>query len=164
MSSTEKAHKVSNDADLSRSVRERLHFTQAELAAHVLVSRNYISQIEAGLKIPSKRLRVVFKDLLAESALLAEKGKPYAGAHLKTGGISGRVEEQHAVGSDAVASRLPQKREPSTRADCEAYFAKLMDAADLSDDPNAFPVILHRLKKEFPLDEWNPPPPEESKP
>lgn len=61
--------KVSNPADLSRELRTALgNLTQAELAAKLLVSRNYISQIEAGLKKPSKRLLAQMEELLTESA------------------------------------------------------------------------------------------------
>jgi len=31
---------------------------------------------------------------------------------------------------------------------------QLFDAAELSDNPNAFPALHDRLKKQFPLDEW----------
>lgn len=71
MQSTPKDHKVSNDADLSRSVRERHGWTQAVLAAKLIVSRNYVSQIEAGLKTPSKRLRLAMEELLTKHAAKA---------------------------------------------------------------------------------------------
>jgi transcriptional regulator with XRE-family HTH domain len=61
--------KVSTDAELSRSLRRALgNITQAALAAKLLVSRNYISQIEAELKKPSERLRAQMDRLLIESA------------------------------------------------------------------------------------------------
>jgi transcriptional regulator with XRE-family HTH domain len=59
--------KVSNSADLSRTLRKALGGkTQAELAAILLVSRNYISQIEAKLKNPSPRLESEMRRLLTE--------------------------------------------------------------------------------------------------
>jgi transcriptional regulator with XRE-family HTH domain len=66
--------KVSKDADLSRALRKALGgVTQAELATKLLVSRNYISQIEASLKEPSKRLRLQMEELLKESAPRPDK-------------------------------------------------------------------------------------------
>jgi len=32
---------------------------------------------------------------------------------------------------------------------------QLFDAAESSDNPNAWPVIHDRLKKKFPLEEWD---------
>lgn len=55
-----------------------------------------------------------------------------------------------------VASRLSlAPGAPSTRADCEVYFAELLDAAERSGNPNAFPVVHDRLKKKFPITEWD---------
>jgi transcriptional regulator with XRE-family HTH domain len=60
--------KVSNPANLTRSLRKALGgITQAELAARLLVSRNYISQIEASLKTPSKRLLAQMEAMLTEA-------------------------------------------------------------------------------------------------
>lgn len=66
--------KVSRAADLSRELRKALGgITQAELAAKLLLSRNYISQIEAALKTPSQRVLSQMTQLLAESASDAEE-------------------------------------------------------------------------------------------
>lgn len=54
-----------------------------------------------------------------------------------------------------VASNLIPKREPSSRADCDKYFAALLDAAERSGNPDAFPVLHNRLRREFPLEEWD---------
>lgn len=145
--------KVSIYPDLSRALRRALGgITQAGLAAKLLVSRNYISQIEAGLKIPSPRLVAQMERMLTESTTQVSKT-----AALKSGGRAGAVEEAKVASYGGVASRIPQKRQPSTRQDCEDYFRQLMDRADLSDNPNAFPVIHDRLRKHFPLDEWDSP-------
>lgn len=131
------------------------------MASELRVSEHWYSKLVNRHRVPSGDL------LLRLDELLRRRNIPSANfelVHLKSGDLAGRVEESQAAYSGAVASRIPQKREPSTRADCESYFARLMDAAELSDDPNAFPVILHRLKKDFPLDEWCAPPPEERKP
>jgi hypothetical protein len=57
--------------------------------------------------------------------------------------------------SPMVDPRFATKRLPSTRQDCENYFAELMKRAAASDNPNAFPAIMDRLMKKFPLDEWD---------
>lgn len=121
------------------------------MAAQLGITREWLSRLETGGAQVQELLQ--FKITRIENENLVH-------SHLKSGGIVGRQAGPRSASSDAVASRLPQKREPSTRADCERYFQQLMDTADLSDDANAFPVILHRLKKRFPLDEWtsgNPP-------
>lgn len=140
--------KVSTPADLSKSLRKALGgITQAELATKLLLSRNYISQIEASLKSPSDRVLAQMENMLTQATSTVSK-KP-------------RVEmppqwtvEEHGP-QPMVASRLsPTPGAPSTRADCEALFADLLDAAERSGNPNAFPVIHDRLKKKFPLAEW----------
>lgn len=61
--------KVSKPADLSRLLRQSLgNITQGELAARLLLSRNYISQIEAGLKSPSERVLAQMHSLLTQSS------------------------------------------------------------------------------------------------
>ncbi len=78
--------------------------------------------------------------------------------HLNSGDSRDPAVEESAANYGQVASRIPQQRTPSTRADCEAYVQRLLDLAEQSDNPNAFPVIHDRLRKKFPLDEWEPPP------
>lgn len=57
--------------------------------------------------------------------------------------------------SRVVAARFSSDRKaPLTQHDCESYFQKLMRTASEAQDPNAWPVIYYRLKREFPLDEW----------
>lgn len=74
--------------------------------------------------------------------------------NLKTGGRGASVIGEENDNYGTVASRLPQRREPSNRADCLAYVLKLLDAAEASGNPDNFPAIMARLKKQFPLDEW----------
>lgn len=77
---------------------------------------------------------------------------------LRKGDKGHRAEEGPQDNMGRVASRIPQQRAPSTRQDCEAYVRQLLDAAEMSEDPNAWPVIHDRLKKQFPLAEWEAPP------
>lgn len=76
--------KVSSHRDLSRALRKALGgITQAELAAKLLVSRNYISQIEAELKTPSPRLVAQMQAMLTGSATHGDRvsrvGEPEPG-------------------------------------------------------------------------------------
>lgn len=73
---------------------------------------------------------------------------------LKSGEKTHQVREDAAATHAQVASRIPLQRAPSTRVDCEDYVLQLFNAAEMSDDPNKWPVIHDRLKKKFPLDEW----------
>jgi transcriptional regulator with XRE-family HTH domain len=74
--------------------------------------------------------------------------------HLKTGGRTALNVAEPGDTCETVASRFPQRREPSNRADCLAYMLQLLDAAEVSGNPDNFPAIMARLKKQFPLDEW----------
>jgi len=150
-----------NQTDRLIAVQTELRLSNREMAAELRVSEHWYSKLVNRHRTPSEDLVLRLDEMLRRRNL---SGSKFELTHLKTGGLASRVAETVAPYSGAVASRLPQKREPSTRADCEGYFSQLMDAADLSDDPNAWPVILHRLKKQFPLDEWSSPPSEEGKP
>ena len=59
--------KKSTPAELSRAIRSALGLTQSELATRLLLSRNYISHIEAGLKSPSVRILVQMEAMLSEA-------------------------------------------------------------------------------------------------
>lgn len=68
---------------------------------------------------------------------------------------SSSLHEESPSSGSVVASRIPpEARSPSTRADVEHYMKILIEAAENSGNPNAWPVIYDRLKKRFPLDEW----------
>ncbi|MBK8477469.1 MAG: helix-turn-helix transcriptional regulator [Opitutaceae bacterium] len=60
--------KLSNPAELSRALRRALGgLTQSELATKLLLSRNYISHIEAGLKLPSARVLAQMHGMLPKA-------------------------------------------------------------------------------------------------
>lgn len=65
-----------------------------------------------------------------------------------------RVREGRRV---LMAPNVSPHRKPSSRVDCEDYFNKLLDAAEESGEPNAFPVIHDRLRKLLPIHEWETP-------
>jgi transcriptional regulator with XRE-family HTH domain len=162
--------KVSSHADLSRALRKALGgITQAQLAAKLLVSRNYVSQIEAQLKTPSPRLVAQMQAMLTASAPLVSTAAQIAFAadeddefgpdqrrHLKTGGSPAPGGGQPRGSHEPVASRIPIEKRMPTRSDCEDLLNLVLDAAQAEGSPENIPVIYHRLKKQFPLDEWKP--------
>jgi len=150
---------VNTAASRFREARELLNLTQQGLADRLLLSRNYIAQIEMGVRDPSLRVLSGLESLLAK---VDPARRPPA--RLKSGGKGGAVVREAQDRYETVASRFTQPRTPATRKDCEAYVQGLLDLAAASNDPNAWPVILHRLKKEFPLDEWPADPEGENKP
>lgn len=95
---------------------------------------------------PSKRHQAV---------LVAQLGEP---ADYLLHGASKKVErakdgwtlQEHGP-QPMVASRLtPTPGAPSSRADCEKLFADLLDAAERTGNPNAFPVVHDWLRNNFP--------------
>lgn len=78
-----------------------------------------------------------------------------AEVHLKAGG-RGYPERadvpagspRYGLNEDAAARPMP------TRADCESYLRTLLNAAEADGAPENIPAIYHRLKKLFPLAEW----------
>lgn len=134
--STGKVDKVSTSADLSRELRRALRgITQAELAAQLLVSRNYISQIEAGLKEPSKRLRLQMEELLTESA---ERNKVSSDAGAP------RVEESPSGYGDSHSEEShgsPAAIEREIRRDLDALISAAMG------DPQRLHWIAEQMKR-----------------
>lgn len=67
------------------------------------------------------------------------------------------IEESSPRSDSVVASRSSYEvpRRPSTRADCENYFARYLDLAAASGDPDAFPAIMRTLKKSLPISDWD---------
>ena len=66
--STPEMEKKSTPAELSRALRRAMGgITQSELATKLLLSRNYISHIEAGIKLPSIRILAQMEAMLTEA-------------------------------------------------------------------------------------------------
>ena len=63
---------------LARELRSRMGWTQAELAARLLISRNYLSLVEGGHKAASARLQVALRALAASADGKAAPGEPAA--------------------------------------------------------------------------------------
>jgi hypothetical protein len=120
------------------------------MADYIGRSREWVSRLEND----NGEFSTEVMRLIEDKEAVIQQHNDVTRDHLNSGGLPERVEEAQVSYSRGVASRIPERRAPSTREDCENYFRDLMAAAELSDDPNAFPVLLHRLKKEFPFDEW----------
>ncbi|HEX2862171.1 MAG TPA: hypothetical protein VHN79_11050, partial [Lacunisphaera sp.] len=112
------------------------------------------SKLERGKEEPSERVRLKVEKIEREQGIHISDPR-FTSPRLKVGElpISATGEPPDRYG--AVALLKPQQRAPSTRADCEIFVQHLLDAAEASGDPNAWPVILHRLKKQFSFDEWD---------
>lgn len=110
---------------------------------------------------PSKTTRAKMLELLGEPEAYLFRGvtESKKAGHLKSGGQRTSANEEAPATYEVVASRIPQRREPSTRADCDQLFQRILDAAELSNDPNAFPAIYVHLQDGL-AKKW-PPPPEE---
>lgn len=135
-----------------RLLRGRLDLDQEAMGRALGVSREWISKLERGHEQPSAELRAALQDMerdLRKSELTD---------HLKTGDKRSSLEEESAPYSRGVALNLLEQRRPSTRGDCESYIRHLFDAAEIAADPDAFPAVMRRLKKHFPLAEWETPP------
>lgn len=120
------------------------------MASQLRVSEHWYSKITNGHRPISDDLMLRLDDLLRRSGVVL-------GSTLNSGDKPATLVEEPRVTFGRVASRIPLQRSPSTRKDCEDYVQTLLDRAELSDDPNAWPVIHTRLKKQFPLEEWEDP-------
>ena len=56
------------DVEALKSARDSLGWTQERLAGHFRISRSYLSQIESGKRLPSKRLFLKITEFVNESA------------------------------------------------------------------------------------------------
>lgn len=155
-----------------RSARSELGLTQEGLGQALMLSRNYIAQIETGKREPSIRVCSALDALVDKkraqstspqsksSSLTGEVISPQNAVRAKDHGVVSR-QEGRSLHSGPLNSRMVASRmhtppgAPSARADCELYLAELLDAAERSGNPNAFPVIHDRLKKKFPIAEWS---------
>jgi transcriptional regulator with XRE-family HTH domain len=121
--STSNMEKKSNPAELSRALRSALGgLTQLELATKLLLSRNYISHIEAGLKSPSARVLAQMESLLSlansesvrkehpPSYAVKEEQAPYGALREVT------AEEAEAGEADDIADRIRTRVEATIAA------------------------------------------------
>jgi len=144
-----------NHLDRIKEVQRQLDLTNRQMAVELRVSEFWYSKIVNGHRPASDDLLLRLDDLMRRKNIVVGTS-PAITDHLKLGGKLATVEEAPGDRYKAVASRLSQQRIPSTRLDCEDYVRQLLDAAEASDNPNAWPVIHDRLLKKFPLVEWEP--------
>ena len=111
-------------ADRVKKLRLAADMTQAEFAERLMISRDYLSQIEGGRE-PSSRLAMQI-DLIERLGLDA---------------IGVRTDAADKVGTVGMLKEdgptYGQTTRPATRADCEALFKQFMAAAEK--DPNGIP-------------------------
>ncbi|MBA4136749.1 MAG: hypothetical protein C0518_05480 [Opitutus sp.] len=161
--STELTKQVSHSpppwADRLKRLRATLQLSQDEMAERLGVSRVWLSYLENAQREVNELLQIKIERLEKVAGVDSEHVNPVDEKRLNLGEKARGVEETRSDIYGVVASRFTDRKSPSTRKDCEDYFTQLMDAADLAENPNAFPVLFERLKRQFPLDEWPPPPP-----
>lgn len=133
-----------------------LGLNNRRLAAELRVSEFWLSKVLNGRKPASGDLMLRLDDLLRRRGKL-EPGS----SHLKSGGKRSEAVDEPPASYETVASRIPQQRSPSTREDCENLFQRILDAAELSNDPNAFPAIYVHLQDGL-AKKWPPTPPDPS--
>lgn len=127
------------------------------MAEELLISPEWFSKLLNEHREISANVRIKAGDLARRHGIeLDSSFLPEFKTHrLKKGGRSPVLTDEDVDNYKTVASRFPQRREPSNRADCLAYVLQLLDAAEASGNPDNFPAIMARLKKQFPLDEWD---------
>lgn len=141
---------INKVSDRFREIRTLLDLTQQGLADRLLLSRNYITQIETGTRTPSPRVLSAAEALLTK----AHTANVDTGHHLISGRPPDSRVDEPSARYETVASRIPLDRRMPTRADCEDLLQQVLDAAEAEGSPENIPVIYHRLKKQFPPDEW----------
>jgi len=129
---------MTTTADL-KATRTRLGLNKKDMARRLELTPEWYGMLERGKKPLSKDIRLRLEHLIRHQ--------------LESSSSISRLEESQAS-FGVVKSLLNTPKEPSNRGDCERYFQRLLDAAEESDNPNAYPVIYDRLQKKFPLDEW----------
>lgn len=116
-------------SDLKR-LRERLGLGQDAMAERLETSREWLSKLENGKREISPKIIVAYNRLMRESGFTQVEEVAL--------GYVARDEEQTAYGR------------PASRTDVEAYMRERYSEAEGSRDPNAFPTMLHTLKRALP--------------
>lgn len=113
------------------------------MAARLEIAREWLSKLENGRQPVSAAVTLKYLALDREAGFtFAEPGR-----NPDPGMAPARVMEEPPAGRAA------------TRRDCEAYLREVLERADRSADPNAFPFILRTLQKYLPLADFSPTPP-----
>ena len=160
-------------ADRVRILRRKLDMTQAEFAGELLISRDYLSQIENGRE-PSKRI-VRSIDLLERTTenpwpdSLREDRAPYKVTSKDPSGVTVREEGDRQSGDETRESSSPMisktensdtpfTEEPELRGkeptidQCEEYFHRFLREA--RNAPGGLGWTFNELKEHFPLHKW----------
>ncbi len=124
---------------------------QDAMGDEIGLSREWVSKLETGKEKPSERVRLKVEKIEREQLHKREASL----THLKLGGLPRAVETGSRGNYEPVASRIPLDKRMPTRTDCEMLLQQVLDTAETEGAPENIPVIYHRLKKQFPLEEWN---------
>jgi len=128
--------KVSTEAQITQAARKRLGLTQEEFARRLMVSRNYISQIESGKKKPALRLLRQIEALTKSTTVSpVDPGEPLSGG------------EKAAAALDDGAAAL--------RSEIRTYIERLLAIA--GNDPTRLGWVLTQLHIHLrPPEHWTP--------
>lgn len=146
-------------------VRRRLQLNSQEMAAELRITPEWYSKIVNQKARVSDDLLLRLGDLARRRSIEITSTKPDPGptgqSSVKAASLAAPqlVQEDEGSNYQPVLERGTRTpiRHPSTRHDCEAYLQRLLDLAAAHGDPDNFPAIMARLKKQFPLDEWEHP-------
>lgn len=141
--------------DRFRLVRSHLDLDQDQMGRKLGVSREWVSKLERGKEEPSFEMQTKLERMESEVGLrksepLLPSGKTRRGEPLVQEGPSASSPRYGLADPDLGAAGRPMP----TRKDCEDLLRRVLDAAQGEGSPENIPVIFHRLKKQFPMEEW----------
>lgn len=137
--------KENNIAERFRTIRRELDLTQDQLAKRLLISRNYVAKIEAGLQEPAVRLVRDLEALRVDSVNKASTSTIEEGRQQKYG--------ERSPPSAPLQGQAPMRINPGfeppqahpTRAMVEEYIRRYLDAAEKI--PGGIPHAMIELRK-----------------
>jgi transcriptional regulator with XRE-family HTH domain len=136
-----------------RTLRRALKLDQDQMGELLDLTREWVSKLEREKEEMSERVQLKLEKLERENAGHIIESR-FTSPHLKTGGKQVPPLDEPRANYETVASRIPIEKRMPTRADCEDLLNLVLDAAEAEGSPENIPVIYHRLRKQFPLDEW----------
>jgi transcriptional regulator with XRE-family HTH domain len=148
-------------ADRFREVREMLGgITQAQLASRLLISRNYVGKIEAGIQEPSariiadlERLRMSVEERMSSIYQQSAAAPTAVGEELSS--ASSRKAADPATPIMQRVQLNPQFAPPPeqpTAQHCQAYLAEYLQRA--KQVPGGIAHTFVELQEHFPLSRW----------
>jgi transcriptional regulator with XRE-family HTH domain len=158
----------------------RLKIDQESMGRQLGVSREWISKLERGHETPSQAIQAAIDRLEVETGIRKREPTPTPLHKLPPSAAAFEADEdfdearfrdqlhrehlekqklyEPTIASEAPRPWPPARRMP-TREDCEGYLRRVLDAAVAEGSPENIPAIYHRLKRQFPVDEFQTPTP-----